>query len=289
MPTPVDLHSIDLSALTNVPSLTVTGYVSLVKALAQVQPPTLPDHVNRAFKRMQATRELAEKAIVARLGDDVDLGLERSFDFLTDRVWTHVRDLLAFWAIYRHEGVALFTPQQRAELDIEECQELAAIADDLGNRLFGSEGTDFLRLAFLQQATHMAGRLQLIADKGLGERFEQLVGPRTVKLLQLCQQRYEAMVNARSAREGGVVGNLHQHRASLHRAIQLYALAVVGMLDEEDVVSLDTVQRALIPLVVTRLHRRVGVGGGGEIEGVDELAGADPEGEPAALDASPRG
>jgi hypothetical protein len=62
--------------------------------------------------------------------------------------------------------------------------------------------------AYAQQASHMAGRLQLIKEKGLSATFEELVGARMVKLLHVSQQRYEAMVNARSARETGVVGNL---------------------------------------------------------------------------------
>jgi hypothetical protein len=100
--------------------------------------------------------------------DGVDLGLERSFDLLIDRLWLCMRSELEFWSIYHHDGIALFGPAQRAELDIEECRELAAVAEDLRSRLFGGpDASDFLRLPYAQQASHMAGRLQLIKEKGL--------------------------------------------------------------------------------------------------------------------------
>jgi hypothetical protein len=137
MNNPVDIHSIDLAALTTVPQLTVTGYVSLIKAFTEVAPKTLPVHVKRSFNRMLTAREQAEQAIVARLGDDVDLGLERSFDLLVDRLWLYLRSELEFWSIYHHDGIALFGPEQRAELDIDDCRELAAVAEDLHARLFG--------------------------------------------------------------------------------------------------------------------------------------------------------
>jgi hypothetical protein len=223
---------------------------------------------------MQAGRELAEQAIVARLGDGVDLGLERSFDLLIDRLWLCMRSELEFWSIYHHDGIALFGPAQRAELDIDECRDLAAVAEDLRSRLFGGpDASDFLRLPYAQQASHMAGRLQLIKEKGLSATFEELVGARMVKLLHVSQQRYEEMVNARSARETGVVGNLHEHRVNLHRAIQLYALNVAGMLDDQEPDSATIVQRALLPLTLARVYRS----GGGEVEVTDELAGNAPE------------
>jgi hypothetical protein len=209
MTTTIDIRSIDIAALTTIPQLAVTGYISLIKTLAEVQPPVPTDAVKRTFERMQAGRELAEQAIVARLGDGVDLGLERSFDLLIDRLWLCMRSELEFWSIYHHDGIALFGPAQRAELDIDECRDLAAVAEDLRSRLFGGpDASDFLRLPYAQQASHMAGRLQLIKEKGLSATFEELVGARMVKLLHVSQQRYEAMVNARSARETGVVGNL---------------------------------------------------------------------------------
>lgn len=278
MTTPVDIRSIDIASLTTVPQLAVTGYVSLIKSLTEVAPAALLIPIKRAFDRMQATRAQAEQAIVARLGDDVDLALERSFDLLVDRLWLSVRTGLEFWTIYHHDGIALFGPEQRAELDIDECRELAAVAEDLHARLFGGpDAADFLRLPYAQQATHMAGRLQLIKEKGLDATLEELVGARTVKMLKIGQQRYEAMVNARGARANAVVGNLREQRTDLHRAIQLYALSVASMLDDEVPDSPAIVQRALLPLLVARIGR---ASGGAEVEVADELAGDTPD--PAA-------
>jgi hypothetical protein len=263
-----EFQSIDIAALTTVPLLSAAGYVSLIKSLSEVQPKDPPKHVQKAVARMQASRGEAEQALDARLGGDVDVALERSFDLLVDRVWLFLRSQLEFWSIYEHDGIELFTEQQQAELDLEEYRALAKVADDLLDRLFGAEGSEFLRLPYMQQAAHMASRLRLIANKGLGESFEELVGARMVKLLTICQQRYEAMVNARTARESGVVADLREQRASMQRSIQLYAVAVLGMLDEDDPPTAEIVTHALAPIVVTRFRRSTGAEGG-----VDELVG----------------
>lgn len=232
--------------------------------------------MQRAIARLHAAREQTEQALVARLGSDVDVALERSFDLLVDRVWLFLRSALEFWSIYEHDGVAMFTEQEQADIDLDECQELAKIADDLLNRLFGIEGSEFLRLPYMQQAAHMASRLQLIASKNLGQSYEDLIGARMVKLLQICQKRYEAMVNARTARESGVVADLREQRAAMQRAIQLYAVAVVGMLDEDEPESPTIVSNALRPILITRVRR--GTTSGGEV--VDELVGGPETPEP---------
>jgi hypothetical protein len=264
-----EFQSIDIAALTTVPLLSAAGYVSLIKSLSEVQPKDPPKSVQKAMARMQASREHAEQALDARLGGDVDAALERSFDLLVDRVWLFLRSQLEFWSIYEHEGIELFTEQQQDEIDLDGYRALAKVADDLLDRLFGTDGSEFLRLPYMQQAAHMASRLRLIANKGLGESFEELVGARMVKLLAISQQRYESMVNARTARESGVVADLREQRASMQRSIQLYAVAVLGMLDEDDASTAGVVTHALTPVLVTRFRRSTGP----EDDGVDELVG----------------
>jgi hypothetical protein len=82
------------------------------------------------------------------------------------------------------------------------------------------------------------------------------------------------MVNGRTARESGVVADLREQRGAMQRAIQLYAVAVVGMLDEDDPESPSIVAGALTPILVTRT-RRGPTADGAEV--VDELVGEPAE------------
>lgn len=125
-----DPTSIDLSSYT-MPILTTAGSLSLAKILIARQPANVPDYVMMASKRLAAAVAEVEAALIERLDRTADLGLERSFDLLVDRIWVVVRAQLAFWSLYHHEGMALLSAAQQAEAKIDDGRALATAADDL--------------------------------------------------------------------------------------------------------------------------------------------------------------
>jgi hypothetical protein len=282
--TKVDFDTIDIAALTDVPLLTTAGYVSLIEALVSVAPSAPTTDVTRALDRVKAGLVEAKQALVERLGDEVDTALERSFDSLVDQLWISLRGQLEFWQLYNHAGTAMLTEGDRAKLDLETCRELAVIADMLGERMFGAAngGTEFLRMNYPQQSAHMGSRLQLIDAQGHTQSFnEELVISRAATFVNVCQDRYEAMVKDRASRDGGATTDLRELRTSLRRTIRLYAMAVTGMLDEKDQDSPVVVQRALFPIVaaqpqVRRAQGDAGAEGNEEAEQVPPLEGSTP-------------
>lgn len=242
-PTP---QTLDIAALTRVPIMRLESYVSLIRTLRGVS--FEHESLVPALQRMKEALTEGEQLLVARLGDEVDLQLERNFDYFVDRVWGIVNSELEFWSVYEHPGVHLLSETQREAIELDKQRELAQVAEDLGERMFGARNdAEFLRRKYTMQVAAMRSRLDLIEQKQLSETFAELVSPRVAKLLEVVQTRYEQMVDERSSRSRDL-GNRRELNVRLRRAIQLYALAVVGTVDDADPSSAERIERALRPL-----------------------------------------
>lgn len=272
-----DFAAVDIASLTSVPLLTTEGYVSLSKSLLAACPEELPALAELARKNLESSLARAEAALVARLGGQSRAGLERTFDVLVDRLWLGVRGFLELWLLYRHEGVKLLDEAERDEIELEACRELADAAEGLLDHLFGADKARFLRRPYHEQAAEMAARLRYVDDNELDEIFAQLVGPRLALFLRVCQRRYEAMVEARAAREGANQPNLREVRDDLRRNISLYSGVIAALLytDLPDAEAL--VRKALMPNVQFQSRRSPSEGGEDEAE-LGEGEGA-PEGD----------
>src|SRR5690606_5564902 len=140
-----------------------------------------------------------DEKLVVRIDEDLSTRLERLFDGVADYVWNHVRRQLEFAGIYNHPGAEMFTDEDREELDFEQRLEEARTANKIHSRIFAN-GTDFLKVPYSRQASMMSSRLNWIDSKQLGPELEEIVGPKVVTLLRVCQRRYEAMVEDRNSR-----------------------------------------------------------------------------------------
>jgi hypothetical protein len=272
------MSEIDLSIYYPIPLLTTEGYISLLKSMLMVAPANPPDHVKEAIAALANAVTEAESLLVARLDENFSTGLERAFDTLVDQVWVELRQRLEFAAIYRHEGAAKFTDEDRIKLDLEERLEESRIAGMMLERMFAN-GVDFLRAPYPQQATHMAARLDWIDSKNFDEALEELVGPKLTALLKVCQQRYEAMVGERSSRDGKSVADFRELRNVLRRQLYGYCGAVGTLYKVGDAKSAEAVENALRPILVAREHARRKAAGlpeeseavEGELDPLDQL------------------
>jgi hypothetical protein len=276
---------LDLSVYYPLPLLTTEGYVSLTNTMLDVAPTAPPAHVQLAADLLIKVLSEVEIGLVSRIDEDLSTRLDRAFDIFVDGVWLEMRERLLFFAYYKHEGTAKFTEEDRIALDFETRVDHARAADMILNRLF-SEGTDFLRERFPQQATHMAARLDWVESKQLEDQLAELVTPEFVTLLKVSQNRYEAMVNERSSRDGKSVADLQALRHKLR--VQLYAYAgAIGSMYDGTPEAAKVVETALRPILVVRAQARrkaaglaleeddlevVGEAGEGELAGEDELS-----------------
>jgi hypothetical protein len=278
MTIPFDPSTLDLSGYRTMSVFTLSGSISVGKSLRDLQPFNLPDYVEKAADKLAIAVDEAEQALTVRLDQKADLGLERSFDTLVDRIWVMLRGRMEFWDCYTHEGVALLSEKEQIEADLEGGRKLATIAEELLARLFG-DGVEFLRLPYPQQASHMAARLRYLETHGLEAEFAELVGTRPVALAKICQRRYEAMVSNRSARDTAVTVDLRPFRARIRSTAENYANLLLATLDGGDEEWAKIVLTALRPMLTprrTRTHDEAE----GEGEVVDAL-----ETEPAPLEA----
>lgn len=274
------MAELDLSIYYPIPLLTTEGYVSLTKTMLDVAPKDPPQVVEVAKKDLSQVRNEVEAGLVVRIDEDLSTRIERSFDSFVDRVWNELRDRLAFYTIYMHEGAAKFTDADRAQLDFDHRVEQARVAAKIIDRIF-AQGADFLREKFPQQATHMAARLDWVESKELDKALAELVTPELLGLIKVCQVRYEAMVNERSSRDGKSLADLRALRNKLRCQLYVYCGAVGTIYDPDKPATAKIVQAALRPILIARAQARRK--DGANTNGSDnELAALDSE--LAALD-----
>lgn len=250
----MDPSTLDLSRYRTVSVLTVTSCMSVGRALIDAMPEDVPQHVEDAAEYLVQAIAEAHEALTDRLDNKADVGLERDFDLLIDRIWIALRARMEFWHCYLHQGVALLSKEEQAEAQIDKNRKLAEVAQELLARLFG-DGVDFLRLPYPQQAEQMAARLNYIETRGLQGEFVEIVGAAPAALAKICQRRYEAMVSDRAARDNAVLVNLRPLRAKVAWAAENYAAQLLGTLIKKDAEWAKLVLKALQPMLATEVVR----------------------------------
>ena len=249
------MHHFDLSIYYPIPLLTTEGYISLIKTALMVAPENPPEHVKEAIVTLGDELDGAETTLVERIDEDLSTALERLFDSVVDRSWHETRQRMVFASIYLHEGTAMFTEEDRIELEYEERVEEAHAAAKMHERIFGG-GLDFLRSPYPQQSTHTAARLDWIASKDLGPAFEEVIGPKLFTLLKVCQRRYEAMVGERSSRDGKSVADLRELRNHLRCVLSTYVGAIGTLYKVKQPETAAVVENALRPILIAREYAR---------------------------------
>ncbi|HVI03736.1 MAG TPA: hypothetical protein VM869_33820, partial [Enhygromyxa sp.] len=220
----------DLSVYYPIPLLTAEGYVSLTHTMLDVAPKAPPPHVQYAAQLLTKVVSEVEIGLVTRIDEDFSTRIERAYDIFVDGVWFELRDRLAFFSCYNHEGTAKLTDEDREELDFDERLEQARSASKLHDRLF-ADGADFLRQSFPQQAALMAARLNWLESKQLEDQLAELVTPQFITLMKICQRRYEAMVKERSSRDGKSLADMQVLRHKLRVQLYAYAGAIGSLYD----------------------------------------------------------
>ena len=248
------MDDFDLAIYYPIPLLTTGGYVSLMQTLAVVAPQNPPEHVAEAIATLKKARIKAKAQLVSRIGEDLSTGLERLFDLFVDQVWVELHQRLEFATIYNHAGAAKLTDEDREQLDFDERLAEGRIAATMLERMF-SNGVDFLRAKYPQQSTHMATRLEWVESENYQDSLEEIVGPKLVALLKVCQNRYEAMVSERSSRDGTSVADLGKLRQQ-RKQVYVYAGAIGTLYKEDKPETAEIVENALRPILIAREEAR---------------------------------
>ena len=265
------MFMLDMSTYYPIPQLSAGDFITLIRTLIRLAPKNPPPHIAAAIAELKHALAEAQSTMVVRIDEDLSTRLERAFDTLVDYVWNELRRRLEFAGIYNHQGAAMFSDEEREELDFDDRLEEARSANKMNERIFAS-GVDFLRAPFSQQATHMATRLDWIDSKNLGPMLEEIVGPKLVALLTVCQRRYETMVEERSARDGRSAADLRELRNDLRRHIGAYCGTIGSMYTVAQPEMAKIVEAALRPILIARNRtRRKDLGTGDKPEVLEDL------------------
>ncbi len=243
------------------PLLTTEGYISMGNTLLEVAPKQPPAHVGVSIGELADVVAEAEAGLVARIDEDLSTKLERLFDIFVDVVWNEFNSRLEFQQVYLHKGAAKLSDEDREKLDFDQRVADARTAAMVHEKLFGG-GSNFLRARYAQQATHMAARIDWIDLKQHGEALDRVVSPELMRLLRVCQPRYEAMVNERNSRAGKSAANLTVLRNKLRCQLYSYCGVIGSMVSPAKPEATAIVEAALLPILVIReQNRRKGPGG----------------------------
>jgi hypothetical protein len=253
MPTYDPFEIFDPTRYQSVPNLPLQSMITLTKALLAATPKTASPRVKHLAALLSNTAVEAETAMIVRLRED-NQGAATSdlaFDHAVDTLWSLLRDRLSGWIVYGRSALDYLDADVNtpAEVDIAKLRSKATRAEQIGERLFGSEGLKFLVRPYVEQSQLMANVLGLIDADNLEADLLELTGPELLPLLRHCQTRYEAMVQARAMREAGSGTDLRVLRGQLRRFISRYAGAVISMLDESAPETLSVVETALMPMI----------------------------------------
>jgi hypothetical protein len=183
---------------------------------------------------------------------------EAGLDGAGDGAWVDLRDRLQARTIYARPGFVKLAADPTSKVDYAALVDRAARASALSKRLFGAEGLGFLRNRYSAQVTATANILQIIEEDGLADEINDVVGDDLLEVLQDLQVRYQAMVNARAAREQGNSQDLKLLSGALRQAIGLYTMAVLGMIDREKPATLTLVEASLRPILNYRAESKSG-------------------------------
>lgn len=280
--TDVTLTTFDAVPYLSVPLLNARSLISLSLALEALMPADRSDPVEHAAKQQAREREALEQVLDSRTRavPEQILAGETELDIAVDGAWVYTRDGLRQRQIYARPGFKTLAAAQGegAVIDYAAQVDAAERAAALYKRLFGAEGLSFLRTRYPEQGAATASLLRIIEEDGLAQELDALVGPGTVAMLKDLQVRYEAMVEARAARERGGGDGLKQQSARLRQAISLYALSLCGTVDAKHPETVAQVADALRPILNSRAEQRR-PGSGGAVEDMDDAG----EGEDAEL------
>ena len=239
--------------LTRIPLSTLKVMLRLARTLLRDQPKLGNAAVEHAAAKLAALiEEIRQELIRRRQEQHAKLNAPvATFDYAVDGLWVALRRGLERQQAFTHAGLALL-PEELAEAGgLPALQARAARAHYAWERLFAVEGTTFTKTKLLDQAESMATLLKMIAqDEQLQAALVEALDPRELRLLEVCQKHYEAMLAQRLSK--AAAPNLNQLRARLRWGMVAYVNAVHVLVDMDDPASHQLVLDALRPILTLR-------------------------------------
>jgi hypothetical protein len=245
-----------------VPNASLKVLHRLGKTLVHDKPDITNPTIDISIDNLSKEITVAGTAMIGRFREFNPLLIagEVDFDRSVDTVWIWVRRTIEAWRdIASHPGLGVLPPDLQDQVKLPALRAKGELAKKLHNRLFGADGTNWVKSSFIEQSQTMATILGVVEADGLREDLESIIGPDLMLLIETMQIQYEAMVSARMSREGRSSDNFRTLRAKLRWRIDHYKNAVESLRDPDKPQTYEVVERSLRSLIL--LSQRMTNGG----------------------------
>lgn len=228
--------------------------LSLARLLARHQPPHVTPEVAQAGKQLAETVETVTQAFVERHREyGASVAAEESeIDAVMDTLWYILRDRVQHWEVFRRPAVQRIAGLPALNgFDFGACVDQAAHATRV-RALLLDQGFDFLRLSYGEQAEHMLTLWTMIEQEKLEPVLIELIGDEFFGALSAWRVHYDRMIERRTARAQGSSINLRELALQLNRVIQIYVIALLAMVRDDDPENVEMIRKALRPIDALR-------------------------------------
>jgi hypothetical protein len=266
--------------LARIPNVTLEIMQRLAKTMRRDAPEQSNVVIDEALAALDEEIARVDLVLVARViaNNPQLLTSAVDFDLAVDGLWVFLRRLLEGNEAYAHRGLERLPKSLAEKGHLAKLRVRAKRARRLWERLFGADGTKFVKLSYMAQAETMATLLRMLEQEGLRSELEEVVGPELPALLDACQLHYEDMVSERLGRQQKGE-NLTEARNDLRLAMIAYVNAVHSLYRPKQPETADVVLDALASVLSVReAITRAGGESGAEFDELVELEL--PEAEP---------
>lgn len=244
----------DRSRYFSIPRTGGRRLLSLARLLVRHQPQQATPEVEQAGKHLAETVETVTQAFVERhreYGASV-AAEEVELDAVMDALWYILRDRVQHWEVFDRPAVRRIAAIEPTDgFDFGACIEQAADAARVRSLLL-EQGLEFLRLSYAEQAEHMLTLWTMIEQEKLEPVLTELIGAEFFGALSAWRVRYDQMIERRTARAQGSAINLRALGLQLNRVIQIYVIALLAMIRDDDPENVELIRTALRPIDALR-------------------------------------
>ncbi|MFI5299751.1 MAG: hypothetical protein ACHREM_16820 [Polyangiales bacterium] len=213
---------------TAIPDLDVASLLALGTALSNAMPRPLPDELRKPVKKLRAALAslLEASAVLPKAGANRDLADQR-----VDAAWEALHARLVAYDDLPHDVYA----------------EIAA-ARALVAAVF-PEGLAFLTLPHNAEWVESDKRLRAIDDGNLAAQVDALAGALFLREVRAAHAAYGDALGIAVPRVALSAPQLVGPALDLRKAVQRYARAVIGLVDEDELATVAMAESALRPIL----------------------------------------
>lgn len=240
-----------------VPRATARRHLAVARLFVKHKPPEEQStaQVELAAKRLAGAIKVLTQGFIDR---HIQAGIanplaEFDLDLFVDGLWIAIRERLTSWDVFQRKGAARLAALNIPNgFDYQARIDKADRAIRLRDRLFGETGTDFTRMAYIDQAEYMKTLWAVIDQENLVPGLVEFVDADFVDSLRDAHDHYVAMADRRGVQDPKPSSKLAAPMGELQRGMQNYMISLLAMINDDDPANVAMIRSALRPMDTAR-------------------------------------